>query len=139
MLLTPDAEESGLDLAATAKKVGRRPLLIWSSAEDAPRGWTALKEVLAFPEADFRTLEGTLVRGTAAFGKVAGFEATLASWIADRPAYASNRRRRRPGNADWTAASPVITPRHSRSGSTCSTPWPQGCEKTSSSLCWPNV
>jgi pimeloyl-ACP methyl ester carboxylesterase len=83
VLLTPDAEETGLDLAAAARRVKRRPLVAFASAEDAPRGWTALKETLTFPEAEFRVVDGSLVRGTAIFGKVAGVEASLATWIAE--------------------------------------------------------
>lgn len=83
VLLTPDVEETGLSLAAPAARVARRPVLVLSSDEDRPRGAAALKDALTFEEAEFRPVEGTLVRGTAMFGKVPGIEATLAQWIVD--------------------------------------------------------
>jgi pimeloyl-ACP methyl ester carboxylesterase len=83
VLLTPDVEDTGLSLVAPAARVARRPVLVLSSEEDRPRGAAALKDALTFEEAEFRAVEGTLVRGTAMFGKVPGIEATLAQWIVD--------------------------------------------------------
>ncbi len=84
VLLTPDSEDSGLDVTTGAKEFARRACLIVSTAEDAPRGATALKAVLAYDEAELREVTGALARGTGMFGAVLGFEATLALWIAEQ-------------------------------------------------------
>lgn len=83
VLLTPEAEETGLDLLEPAARLGKRPALVLATAEDAERGFDALKGALTAPEAEFRALDGTLARGTAVFGRVPGIEATLASWIVE--------------------------------------------------------
>lgn len=84
VLLTPDAEDSGLDVTTGAKEFARRACLVMATPEDAPRGATALKAALAYEEAEFREVSGALARGTGMFGTVPGLEATLSQWIADQ-------------------------------------------------------
>ncbi|HYC76663.1 MAG TPA: alpha/beta fold hydrolase, partial [Planctomycetota bacterium] len=83
VLLSPATEAAGLRLADFAPGVKRPTLVFVGKDDDQAAEGATLRAHPALAEADFRTLDCGPLRGTGAFGKVPGLEASIATWTAD--------------------------------------------------------